>query len=298
MTRLLWLAVLPFLCSTQGPAATATAVDLSSGNVRATASALDAAALAGREALPTPGIVPRAGLASPTRVPWVQSNGWRFIRNRTGRFSYDLPAGKGALGVAEALAYGADAVITIDAADAATVERLFALSRELPPAALPDVADFGVVDDGSPLTGEAMNLLVRRNLLFARLTEPSSRFPLNVKLGTTEYPVEKAADPSGLALQIRQKLTDERRSLRVYGSEVVIARLTADAGRARVYLLNYGSRELVGLRIRVRGEFAKGDAVIPGQGRAALGDLTVADGATEFSMPTMQVYAVVDLTAK
>jgi hypothetical protein len=117
-----------------------------------------------------------------------------------------------------------------------------------------------------------------------------------VKLGTKEYPVEKAADPSAFALEIRRQLTDERRSLRVYGSEVVIARLTADATRARIYVLNYGIRELVGVRIRVRGAYQKGEAFIPGQGRVALGELSAADGATEFSMPSMQVYAVVDLS--
>jgi hypothetical protein len=76
---------------------------------------------------------------------------------------------------------------------------------------------------------------------------------------------------------------------------VVIARLTGDAGRARVHLLNYSNRELVGLRIRVRGEYTKAEAFIPGQGRVPLADLSVTDGATELSMPTMQVYAVVDL---
>jgi hypothetical protein len=293
-SRPLWLVVvLPLLAGAQEPAPTSTLV---AGRVRA-ASTLDAAALAGRDALPTPGIVPRPGLASPTRVPWVQTNGWRYVRGRDGKFSYDLPAGKGALGVAEALAYGGDVLVKFDAADAAAVERLFALAKSLPEVSLPDVADFGVIDDGTPLTGEAMNLFVRRNLLFARVTEPAARFPFTVKLGTPEYPISKAADPSGFALEIRRKLTDEKRSLRVYGSEVLIGRLTGDGARARLALVNYGNRELVGVRLRVRGTFSKVDAYLPGQGRVAVIDLVTApDGATEFSMPAMASLAIVELS--
>jgi hypothetical protein len=296
MTRLLWLALFPLLWSApspQGSPSTAPA-DLSWRNVRASTAPVDAATRAGRDALQIPGVVPRPGLASPTRAPWVQTNGWRFIRNAAGKFTSDLPAGKGALGVAEALAYGVDATIKFDPADAAPVERLFAFVKAAPSADLPNVEDFGVVDDGTPLVGEVMNLFVRRNLLFARLTEPSSRFPFTVKLGTTDYPVEKAADPSGFALEIRRKLTDEKRSLRLYGSEVVIARLTADASRARLHLLNYGNRELVGLRVRVRGEYSKVDVLLPGQGRVTPADVTVASGGTELTMPALQVYAIID----
>ena len=39
---------------------------------------------------------------------------------------------------------------------------------------------------------------------------------------------QEAADPSAFALKIRRQLTDERRTLRVYGSEVVICRLTGE----------------------------------------------------------------------
>lgn len=296
MTRLLWLALLPLLAATQAPAPAAPATDLTAGRVRA-ASTLDVSALAGREALAVPGVVPRPGLASPTRVPWVQTNGWRYIRSRDGRFACDLPAGKGALGVAEALAYGGDVLVKFDAADAPAVEPLFALAKSLPAANLPDVADFGVIDDGTPLTGEVMNLFVRRNLLFARLTEPAARFPFTVKLGTPEFPAEKAADPSGFALEIRRRLTDAKRSLRVYGSEVLIARLTGDGARARLALVNYGNRELVGVRLRVRGTFSAVDAYLPGQGKAAVIErVTAPDGATEFSMPAIAALAIVELS--
>jgi len=46
-----------------------------------TVTPLTDAELASRERLPSPGITPRAGVASPTRAPWVEANGWRFTRH-------------------------------------------------------------------------------------------------------------------------------------------------------------------------------------------------------------------------
>ena len=167
----------------------------------------------------------------------------------------------------------------------------------LPAVDLPPIADFGVVDDGSPITGEVMNLLARRNLLYQVVKAPSTRFRLNIVIGSREYPAADAADPSAFALKIRRQLTDEQRSLRIYGSEVVIARLTGDAGRIRLHLINYGGRDIEGLRVRVRGGYRAGDAYIQGTGRAPLQDHVVADEATEFTLPRIGVYAVIDLTA-
>jgi hypothetical protein len=116
-------------------------------------------------------------------------------------------------------------------------------------------------------------------------------------MGSRAYPVADAADPSAFALKIRRQLTDEQRSLRVYGSEVVIARLTGDAGRVRLHLINYGGREIEGLRVRVRGAYGAGDAWVAAAGRVSLLDHVAADGATELSLPRMGTYAVVDLTA-
>src|SRR5438552_3665497 len=43
------------------------------------ASPIARADVGSRDALPTPGIVARAGIASPTRAPWIVANGWRFM---------------------------------------------------------------------------------------------------------------------------------------------------------------------------------------------------------------------------
>lgn len=251
--------------------------------------------LESRAKLMVPRIAGRVEVASPTRSPWVDANGWRFQRNSAGKYYYDLPKGRAALAAAEAFAYGADAVLKIDPADLEELGRMLAFLRELPQESLQPVADLAVVDDGSELTGEVMNLLARRNLLFRVVSAPSPQFPINVQLGTKEYPSAQAANPSEFALRIRRQLTDEKRSLRLYGSEVVICRLTSDGSRTRVHLLNYSGREIAGLRLRVRGVYAKGEAIAAGIGRAALEDYVAADGATEFSLPRLGLYALVDL---
>jgi hypothetical protein len=266
-------------------------------SVRFSTSALADAELASREALPTPGVTARAGVASPTRSPWIVANGWRFTRSPGAKYRYDLPAGKAVLAAAEVWAYGADAVLKIDPADETTVNALLKSLTGLPPVDLPAIADLGVVDEGSAATGEVMNLLARRNLLYQVVKTPSPRFRLNIAIGSREYPVEDAADPSAFVLKIRRQLTDEQRALRIYGSEVVIARLTGDAGRIRLHLINYGGREIEGLRVRVRGAYGTGDAWTDGAGRVALQDHTIADGATEFTLPRLGTYAVIDLTA-
>jgi len=76
---------------------------------------------------------------------------------------------------------------------------------------------------------------------------------------------------------------------------VVVCRLTSGAGRARLHLINYGGREIEGLRLRVRGNYGAGEAQVSGAGRVALQDRSVASGATEFSLPRLTTYAVIDL---
>jgi hypothetical protein len=159
---------------------------------------------------------------------------------------------------------------------------------------MPPRANIGFVDDGSPVAGEVMNLLIRRNLLFRIVPAPDPNLDLNVRLGTPEYPRAAAANPSEFAGMIRRKLTDEKRLLRVYGSEVVVARLAGDPTRARVQLLNYGAKKVEGLRVRVRGTYKSARLSAPGS-VPALTDFASADGATEFSVPALESYAIVDL---
>ncbi len=106
-----------------------------------------------------------------------------------------------------------------------------------------------------------------------------------MQIGTKEFPKEDAADPFAFATLVRQKLTDEKRLLRLYGSDVVLGRLNGDATRVRVHLINYGGGKVDGLRVRVRGEYAHGTLAAFGIQNAALADYGVADGGTEFTIP-------------
>ncbi len=256
---------------------------------------VEAADLAAREALPVPGVAPRAGVASPTRAPWIVANGWRMLRGPAAKYVYTVPAGKGALAAAEAAAYGLDALLQIDAADLAVVAPILAFAAALSPDDLPPVADLGVVDDGTEATGEVMNLLARRNLLFAPVPARSSTYPLTITVGSPAYPLSDAADPSAFAQKVRGQLTDTRRSLRIYGSEVVIGRLTGNGTRARLHLVNYGGRDIEGLRVRVKGTFRTIDASMPGTAHVAVTDVSISDGGTEFSLARISVYAVIEM---
>jgi hypothetical protein len=249
----------------------------------------------GRDRLLIPGIQRRINVASPTRVPWVDANGWRFFRRPSGQYLYDVPAGRATLAAAESFVYNADVVLKIEPADLDEFGRMLAFLRQLPTDEMPPIADMVLIDDGSVTTGEVMNLLVRRNLLFRLETSPSSLYRLNIKLGTREYPLDEAADPSAFAHKIRRQIGDDNRSIRIYGSEVVIARLSSDSKKVRLHLLNYGGRDIEGLRVRLRGKFGKGEAMVYGLGRAALQDFLVAEGATEFTIAKMGPYAMIEL---
>jgi hypothetical protein len=252
--------------------------------------------LSAREAVPEPGIASRVDLVSSTRSPWVDANGWRFVRKPGGHYLYDLPVRRGALAAAEVLAYGADAVLKIDPADLQAVGNVLAFAKAVPAANFPPVADIGVVDDGTPEVGEVMNLLGRRNLLYEPIVGRSRRsHAVTVTLGTKKYPRKGADSPSDFALAVRHELGDNRRSLRIYGSEVVLARLTGDRTRRRLQLMNYGGHDIQGLRIRLRGHW-KIDAIrVAGKSDAAPQDVAAGKAATEFSIPEIGVYAVVDL---
>ena len=247
--------------------------------------------------LTPPGVQYRINEASATREPWVDANGWRFLREGARSWYYELPQGAAALAAAEAYAYGVDAVVRPDPADLDLFGRMLAFLRGIDRPRMPGLANIGIIDDGSEETGEVLNLLARRNLLFRIIRAPDPRYDLVVRIGSPEYPKSEAADPYSFAQALRQKLGDERRLLRIYGSEVVLGRLTGEPGRARLHLLNYGGRKIGGLRVRVRGEYAKGTLAAFGIENSALQDYTVADGGTEFTIPEMLAYAAIDLTA-
>ena len=242
-----------------------------------------------------PGVEYKMDVAAATSLPWVDANGWRFARNGNRAYYHDAPWRKAALAAAEAYANGVTAVIHPDARDLARFGTMLAFLKSIDGPELPAMANIGIVDDGSDETGEVLNLMARRNLLFRVVPAPDPSFDLNVQIGSPDFPKEEAADPFAFATLVRRKLTDEKRLLRLYGSDVVLGKLNGDAARVRVHLINYGGGKVDGLRVRVRGEYAHGTLAAFGVQNAALADYAVSDGGTEFTIPTMDVYAVVDL---
>jgi hypothetical protein len=234
-------------------------------------------------------------VASATRVPWVDANGWRFEREPGRSFFYDAPAGSAALAAAEAFAYGGEAAIRAAPEDLAPFARMLKFLGSIDQPRLPVLANIGAMDDGSDTMAEVLNLLARHNLLFHVIPAADPNYDLNVRLGAPGYSKEAAANPYEFAMQIRHDLTDEKRLLRIYGSNVVLVRLTGDASQARVHLLNYGKTAVKGLRVRVLGEYRQGKLSAYEHPHAALEDYGVQDGATEFTIPEMGAYAVVDL---
>jgi hypothetical protein len=245
--------------------------------------------------VPAPGVEYKLDVAAATSLPWVNANGWRFARGGSHTYYYVAPWRKAALAAAEAFANGVDAAVHPDARDLATFGKMLVFLQSIDAPPLPAMANIGIVDDGSNQTGEVMNLMARRNLLFRAIPAPDPHFDLNVQIGTKEFSKDDAADPFAFATLVRKKLTDEKRLVRLYGSDVVLTAVNGDATRVRVHLINYGGGKVDGLRVRVRGEYAKGSLEAFGIQNAALTDYAVADGGTEFTVPSIDVYAVVDL---
>jgi hypothetical protein len=241
---------------------------------------------AGCVAVSGPRVNMRANVARATSSPWVDSNAWRFLRNPDKQFCIDAAGKLSALAAAEAFAYGVTALLKTDGVE--PFQRMLTFLRDLPPADLPTLANIGFVDDGTPQSGELMNLLSRRNLLYRVVKKADPQLPVNV--AKTE-----AGDPNKQAYAIRQQLGDEKRLLRLYGSEVVIGHLTGDGSRVRLHLVNYSQRPVTGLRVRVLGRYSHSAAHIFGVPDAKLMDFTADAEATEFTLANLNEYAVIDL---
>ena len=251
------------------------------------AAPLDPAALI---KVPAPGVQYRMNQAAATSVPWVDANGWHFLRDPKKKYYYDVPAAAAPLAMAESFAYGVDAVVHVTQ-DLDAAGHMQAFLKRVDGAPLPTLANLGVIDDGTESIGEVMNLLCRRNLLFRPVKAPDPKLDLNLK--PTQ---EEAADPFTYAQEVRRKLGDDKRLVRLYGTDVVIAHLTGDAAKARLHLINYSNRKVVGMRVRLRGSYSRAALWVYGVESAQAADFEHTAGATEFTIPEMSTYAVIELT--
>lgn len=258
----------------------------------------DAAAF---QEVPAPGVRYLPNVARATNVPWIDSNGWRFARG-VRKVSYaNVPAGSASLAAAEAFVFNVDAIINPDLQDLEDLGRMLRFLKANERAPLPDLVNIGVVDNPSPLLNEVLNLLTRRNLLYKVVPAPDPKLDLNVQLGTPDFPEDAAANPYEFAARVRAKLGDDKRLVRLYGTSTVIARLTGDKSRARLYLLSFGSRRqqnagAQAMRVRLQGRYhPEKFAAFGADSEATVGDLRHPGPTTEFWVPGFDTCAIIDL---
>ncbi len=251
------------------------------------------------QTVPPPAIRTVPNVAFATSDPWIESNAWRFQRGLRQAHYASLPVGSAGLAAAEAFTFGVDAILNAAPTDVQPLADVLQFLRAHSQPRMPPLANIGVVDDGTPAMGEALNMLTRRNLLYRVVLQPDRRLDLTVRLGTRDFPADAVMNPSEFAARVRAKLGDDKRLVRLYGSTTAIAHLTGAGGRARLYLLSYSrNRTQPGLRVRLAGRYSP--AAVAAYGAAV--DATLADvrhpgRTTEFSLPPFSTIAIVDLAA-
>jgi hypothetical protein len=268
---------------------------------------LAAAAPTGAEAsafqpVPHPGVRLLPNVARATNVPWIDSSGWRFQRGLEKASYTKLPAGSAPLAAAEAFTFNVDAILNPDPADVEELGRMlqFLRANDQPP--LPAMANIGVVDDRSDLMAEVLNTLTRRNLLYRVVSARDPALGLTVQLGTPDFPRNATANPNEFAARVRAKLGDDNRLVRLYGTSTVIARLTGDGKRARLYLLSFDRNrrrqadDPQAIRVRLLGRYRPAKLAAFGAGsNASLTDLRHTANTTEFWVPSFNAIAIIDL---
>ena len=247
--------------------------------------------------VPAPAVRFLPNQAQATISPWVDTNVWRFRRGVKKANYAKLPAGSAPLAAAESFAFRVDAILNPDPADVQELGQMLAFLKAQDQLAFPVMANIGVVDDGSQMMGEVLNMLTRRNLLFRVEAAPDPKLDLNLQPGSPDFPKELAANASDFAARVREKLGDDKRLVRVYGSTTTITQLTGDGKRARLILLSYSrNRRQEDVRIRMLGRYKPAKfAAYRTTPDAQLMDIENLDNATEFSIPAFSSIAIVDL---
>jgi hypothetical protein len=263
-----------------------------------------AAELSAFEEVSAPALRFRIDNARATRAPWVDSNAWRYFRGLSKANYAKLPAGSAPLAAAEAFMFDVDAVLNPDPKDIEPLATMLEFLQAQQQPAMPALANIEVVDDGAPALGEILNLMTRRNLLYRVVPKAQGTLDLTVRIGSKEFPAADAANPYDFAAKVRDTLGDDKRLIRLYGTQTTIARLTSDGRRARLYLLEYGAardRNMGGgadqtLRVRLLGKYRPVKfAAFGANADAKLTDVENPGGTTEFWVPAFTTIAVIDL---
>jgi hypothetical protein len=303
---LLFLTIIPSLFWKEGPE---TAPVLEKAGIHEIVTTGDAGAWSGTKVRATtidarkvvkldpPGVDYQLGRSGATSAPWINSNLWRVMKDRGKSFLYEVSGPAVALAAAEAYVSGAPAYFSLKQDDLETFAKAVRFLHEIDGPPLSPRANFGLVDDGSPEIEEVMNLLIRRNLLFVPVRKAGDWKGMVVRIGTPEYTKEVAAEPYQFAAIVRSRIGDDRRLVRIYGSDTTVVQMTGDQRHSRLHLIQYGRGSVSGLRVRVLGRFPR--VLIAGLGKRVIAaeDVTMDDSGTEFTIPEFQTYAVIDLDA-
>jgi hypothetical protein len=237
--------------------------------------------------VPAPGVQMRRNMAMATSSPWIDSNVWQYRRAPGKAYFCDVSAKSVELAMAEAHSQEVELALKIAPAQRKAFDKMTAFLKALPEGPTARWANIAISDDGSGAAAEALNLLSRRNLLYK--PGPDAKADLTLRLS------KDIRNPYDFMREARQKLGDGKRILRLFGSEITLAEVRRDSSRVRIFLINYGTRAVESLRVRIQGHYSAIEARVYQVPEARLTD-AVRDGAfTEFSLSRLPRYAVVDL---
>lgn len=234
-----------------------------------------------------PGVRYRMNMATATRAPWVDSNLWQYRRNPRAKYLCDVGEKSVPVAMAEAFAAGVPVAMKISPPQKRDFDEMLEFLKAVPDGPKTPWANLQVTDDGSAAAGEALNLLSRRSLLYD--TAPAAgvmKLALDSKIGNVY----------DFVLDARDKLGDDKRALRLYGTELAIAHLTREGNRVRLHLINYGGRPVEQMRIRLAGNYSAAGI----QARSfrhpspQLSEFEREGGFTEFTLDSLPFYAVLD----
>ncbi|MFN7939866.1 MAG: hypothetical protein U0R19_41445 [Bryobacteraceae bacterium] len=233
-----------------------------------------------------PGVRYRMNMAMATSSPWVDSNLWRYQRNRQASYLCDVKGKSVVTAMAEAYSMGVKLALQIAPEQQADFDKMTEFLKQVPDGPSKPWVNFTVSEDGSVQAGEVMNLLSRRSIPYS--VAAKGDYSLTAKM-TNAY--EAMQD-------IREKLGDDKRVLRIFGSELTLAVAAREGNRVRLHMVNYGQRPVEYLRIRVQGVFRESNikAYLYGGLTPKFKDFEAGKDYTEFTLESLGPYAVLDLT--